>query len=127
MTDNPQPENNLSDEFRALGENLIKALESVWESPERRKLQQEIESGLNELASTLQKEARTFRDSPASQQLKADFEDLSQRVRSGEAEEKAREELLKALNLINTELEKVTSRWGKRESSDEESPSPPTA
>ena len=127
MTDNPKPENNLSDEFRALGENLIKALQSVWESPERKNLQQEIESGLNELASTLQKEARTFRDSPAGQQLKADFEDLSQRVRSGETEDRAREELLKALNLINKELEKVASRWTGSVSSDGESTTPPSA
>ena len=127
MTDNPQPEKDLSDEFRALGENLVKALQSIWDSPERRRLQQEIENGLNELASTLHKEARAFNDSPTGQQLKADFEDLRQRVRSGEAEDSAREELLKALKLMNTELERVVSRWSKKESSDGESKPPPAA
>ena len=127
MTDYPQPEKDLSDEFRALGENLVEALQSIWDSPERKKLQQEIENGLTELASTLKKEAHTFSDSSAGQQFKADFEDLRQRVQSGEAEDSAREELLKALKLINTELERVASRWGNRESSDRESQAPPTA
>jgi hypothetical protein len=127
VTENPQSEGNLSDEFRALGENLIKALHSVWESPERKKLQQEIEDGLNQLATTLKSEASTFNESPTGQQLKSDFEDLRQRVRSGEAEAKAREELLKALKLINTELDKITSQWGETSSGSEENTKPPSA
>ena len=126
MTENPTPENDLSDEFRALGENLVKALQSVWDHPERRRIQQEVENGLNELAATFQKEARAFQDSPTGQQLKADLEDLRQRVRSGEAEDRAREELLKALKLINTELERATARWGKGESSVGEDQTPPS-
>lgn len=127
MTENPQNEGNLSEEFRALGENLLKTLHSVWDSPERRKLQQEIEDGLNQLATTLKSEASSFNESTTGQQLKSDFEDLRQRVRSGEAEAKAREELLKALKLINTELDKVTSRWGDTNASSDESQKPPAS
>ena len=127
MNENPQNEGNISDEFRAMGENLLKALNSVWDSPERKKLQQEIEDGLNQLATTLKSEASTFSDSPTGQQLKSDFEDLRQRVRSGEAEAKAREELLKALKLINAELDKVTSRWGGTKPGSEENTKPPSA
>lgn len=126
MTENPQNEGKISDEFRTLGENLLKALNSVWDSPERKKLQQEIEDGLNQLATTLRSEASTFNESSTGQQLKSDFEDLRQRVRSGEAEAKAREELLKALKLINAELDKVTSRWSGTSSSSEEKTKPPS-
>lgn len=126
MTDNPQNEGNLSEEFRTLGENLLKALHSVWDSPERRNLQQEIEDGLTQLATTLKAEASTFNESPAGQQLKSDFEDLRQRVRSGEAEAKAREELLKALKLVNAELDKAVSRWGDTNSSSGENQKPPS-
>lgn len=126
MNENPQSEGNIADEFRTLGENLIKALQSVWDTPERKKLQQEIEDGLNQMATTLKSEASTFSESPTGQQLKSDFEDLRQRVRSGEAEAKARDELLKALKLINAELDKVTSRWGGTSSSSDESQKPPS-
>jgi len=127
MTENPQNEGNISDEFRAIGENLLKALNSIWDSPERKKLQQEIEDGLNQLATTLKSEASTLSESPTGQQLKSDFEDLRQRVRSGEAEAKAREELLKALKLINAELDKVTSSWGGTSTkSEENTKSPPS-
>jgi uncharacterized protein YukE len=108
-----QPENrpDLTDEFRALGENLARTLNAFWDSPERKKLQEEIESGLTELAATLRGEAEAFQQSPAAQQFKSDVEDIRQRVQSGEAAEKAREELLKVLKTINTELDKVASRW----------------
>jgi len=127
MTENPQNEGNISDEFRTLGENLLKALNSVWDSPERKKLQQEIEDGLNQLATTLKSEASTFSESPKGQQLKSEFEDFRQRVRSGETEAKAREELIKALKLINAELDKVTSRWSGTDPSSGESQKPPSA
>jgi len=124
MSDNPNREENLADEFRSLGENLIKTLRTVWESPERQKLQKEIEDGLAELASTMQKEASNFRQSPSGQQLKSDFEDLRQRVRSGEAEAKAREELIKALKIVNAELKKATSQWGVTDTEEKKSQTP---
>ena len=126
MSDNPQHEGDISEEFRALGENLLKALHSVLDSPERRRLQQEIEDGLSQLATTLKTEASNFKESPTGQQLKSDFEDLRQRVRSGEAEAKAREELLKALKLVNAELDKATSRWDGTKTGSDENQNPPS-
>jgi hypothetical protein len=81
---------------------------------------------LTQLATTLKAEASSFNESPTGQQLKTDFEDLRQRVRSGEAEAKAREELLKALKLVNTELDKAVSRWGSANTSSEDNQKPPS-
>lgn len=114
--ENPENPNDLADEFRLLGENLVNTLRTFWESPERKKLHDEIEAGLNELAATIKGEASTFRESSTGQRLKADFEDIGKRMRSGEAEEKARQELLKALKLVNTELEKASTHWRERDS-----------
>jgi hypothetical protein len=107
MTENPGPESDIASEFRQLGENLVNTLRSLWESPERQRLQDEIENGLGELASTLKVEASTFKESPAGQRLKSDLQDLRQRVDSGEV----REELLKTLKFINSELQKAASHW----------------
>jgi len=110
--ENPEQPHDIADEFRMLGENLVQALRSAWESPERQKLQDEIEAGLNQFATTIKQEADSFQQSPTGQQLKSDIEDLRQRVESGEAVDKARDELVKALKALNAELEKFTGRGG---------------
>ena len=107
MTENPGPDSDIASEFRQLGENLVNTLRSLWESPERQKLQDEIENGLGEMAVTLKAEASAFKESPAGQRIKSDLQDLQVRMDSGEV----REELLKALKLINSEMQKVTSHW----------------
>lgn len=101
---------NVADELRALGENLLAALREAWSSPEKRKLQEEIETGLVDLGSSLKKAASEFETSPTGQRMKAEMEDFGERVRSGEVESKLRSELLQVLKTVNTELEKVTSR-----------------
>jgi hypothetical protein len=99
--DNPERPNDIADEFRQLGENLVQALRSAWESPERQKLQDEIEAGLDQFATTIKQEADSFQESPTGQRLKSDIEDFRQRVESGEVVDKARDE-----------LEKITSAKG---------------
>jgi hypothetical protein len=127
MSDQTENEGNLSEELRALGENLIKTLRSVWESPELKKLQEEMEEGLNQLGTTLKEEASSFKESPTGQQLKSDFEDLRQRVRSGELEAKAREELLNTLRMVNAELDKAATRWSRSNISSEDEQQPPSS
>jgi predicted component of type VI protein secretion system len=100
---------DLADEFRNLGENLKTFFQTAWESEERKKLQQEIEAGMAELGKSLSQAASEFKAGPAGQQLKSDFEDLHERVRSGEVENKIRAELLSVLRTVNTELEKAFS------------------
>ena len=110
MTDEQKKQNDLFEEFRQLGENLVNALRGVWESPERKRLQQEIEAGLAEVSNSVKKEADTFKESPTGQRLKSDIEDLRERINSGEIEANVREELLKSLQFINNELRKISGR-----------------
>jgi hypothetical protein len=113
MTDQNENETQASsvgDELRALGENLVAALREAWGSPERQKLQDEIETGLVDLGSSLKQAVTDFETSPTGQKMKADVEDLGERVRSGEVEGKIRSELLQALQTVNNELEKIAAR-----------------
>ena len=108
----PNPESapgDLADEFRNLGENLKTFFQTAWESEERKKLQGEIEAGMAELGRSLSQAASEFKEGPAGQQLKSDFQDLHERVRSGEVENKLRAELLSVLRTVNSELEKAFS------------------
>jgi hypothetical protein len=110
MSETPPNDNSLTEAFRKLGTSLVETIHVAWNSPERVKLQQEIEAGLTDVSETLKVEINQIKESPAGQQLKSDFDELKDRVNSGEAETQFRQELLKALNIANTELEKVASR-----------------
>jgi hypothetical protein len=110
MSEQQPPQGNLSDEFRQLGKNLVDAIRAAWDSPERRRLQQELETGMQELGSALRKEANELAQSPTGQRIRADVEDVSQRIKSGEAQQKVREDLLSTLQTLNRELQKVVER-----------------
>ena len=114
-------EGNLSEEFRKLGKNLVDAAQTAWESPERKKLQSELEKGLSEFQGAMKEEIDHWRESPTAKQVKADIEDVRERVRSSELEQNIREELLVALQSVNAELEKIGSRWTASEDVMEES------
>jgi hypothetical protein len=110
MSDNPSGNENIKDAFHQLGENLVRTVRAAWEAPERQKLQQEIETGLSDLADTVRKEVNTFNESPTGQKLKTEMTDLYQGVRTTVSETSLRDELLKALNVVNKELESVAAK-----------------
>ena len=125
MDETPKPEENLAEEFHNLGKNLTDALRAAWDAPERKKLQQEIESGLNDLGTTLKQEVSTLRDSPTGQRFKSDVEDLKDRIRTGDVESKVRGELVSALRMINNELQKVIERVSPANTSGSAEQAPP--
>ena len=109
QSNNPAPDEDLAGEFRNLGNNLRDIVQNIWESAERKKLQQEIEAGLDELGKSLSQTLTEIKDSPAGQQFKDEARDLHDRVRSGEVETKVRSELFSILQQVNAELQKVVS------------------
>ena len=117
MAENEKPEENLSDEFRTLGLNLVNALRTAWEMPERKKLQNELEEGLSGLATTLRREIETFQDSETGQRLRSDAAELHDKVRDSKTEQKIRDELIKTLHIVNTELKKTAQSWSPKEES----------
>ncbi len=119
MTDNPKPESNLEDEFKALGQNLVAALRAAWDTPERKRVQDELVNGLNGLGKTIKQEADNFSGSPAGQQIKSSVEQVGERLRNVEAQEKVRQEILNALMAANTELQRVIDRWSAKDTAAE--------
>jgi hypothetical protein len=111
MEENTQPEDNLADEFRNLGKNIIDAVHTAWERPERQRLQEDIEKGLSEFGAAIRQEADKFSESPTSQRIKTDAEKIHTRFKNGEFETKVRDELLTALQTVNSELEKVKDKF----------------
>jgi phenylalanyl-tRNA synthetase alpha subunit len=110
MSENPEPQPNLTDQFRELGENIKNFFQSAWESEESQKFRQELQNGLNELGKATNEAVDEFKASEAGQKFKAEAEDFKARVESGEVEAKARHEISKVLTLINTELGKLNQK-----------------
>ncbi len=80
MSDQPQPEENITEEFKNLGKSLLSALQTVWDSPERQRIQSELVEGLHEAGATLKKEADEFSLSQTGQQLKKNIEQLGDEI-----------------------------------------------
>ena len=117
MSNDPNPEENLAEEFRNLGKNLVAALQAAWDAPERRRLQEEVLSGLNEFGTAIKKEAEQVANSDAGQKLINDVEQLGEKLRSSETQAKVRQEIISALKTANSEIEKVIENWSGKASS----------
>jgi hypothetical protein len=111
MSENNTPDNDLGEEFRILGKNISAFFKAAMESPERQKLQADIESGMAEVVAALNKAASDFHQSETGKQLDNDLAELKQRIHDGEIEDKIRTELREVLSKVNSELAKGTSRW----------------
>ncbi len=101
------PNDSISDQLNELGKNLKSALQSAWESEERRKLQKEIEDGLANLGTSLSQAAKDFSNSQTGQNLKEDVQDIKERWRTGEVSSKVRSDVVEALRKVNAELQKT--------------------
>jgi len=110
MENDSSSQENLSEEFKNLGKNLVDTMRSAWESPGLKKLQGEIENGLSEFGSTVKTEFDSIKESPTAQQFKADMEGLQERYKTGEVEAKVRGDLISALKSINDELSKISQK-----------------
>jgi hypothetical protein len=116
MSEKPPGDESLRQEFEALGRNLVGALHSAWEAPESKRLREEMTGGLNDLASTLKREADNLANHPATQQMKNDVEHIGEKIKAPETQATIRRELLIALQTMNSELQKVIDRWSAAES-----------
>jgi hypothetical protein len=115
MSNDPQREENLADELRNLGQNLVAALQAAWETPERKRLSDEMVNGLNEFGSTVRREVEQFSSSSTGQKLRNEVDQVSEKIRTSEAQNRVRDELLNALKNANHELQKVIDRWSETE------------
>ena len=113
MNDEKQSKSSLTEEFRELGKNLMNALQAAWDSPERKKLGDEIEQGIQELGSSFKNEINNLSDSPTGQKIKTEVDDINERIRSGEVEAKLRSEFIDALHTVNDELVKLSEKLSK--------------
>jgi hypothetical protein len=111
MSENTPPEGDLRDEFRNLSHNLKRIINTAWESEERKKVQNDIQDGLDELYQAINQMFDEFKVSETGKKLVKEVDDFGERLRSGEVRDQAREEILTALKKMNAELAKAADKF----------------
>lgn len=99
-TDEAPPEKastDLAAEFAELGRAIRNAIESAWKSEERENLQEEISSGLRQMADEMEKAAGNIRQSDAGQKVEDKAKQMRDDVTSGKLAEDLREGMATAL------------------------------
>ena len=102
--ENPNPQPDITSQFRELGENIKNFFQAAWESEESQKFRQELQNGLNELGRATNEAVNEFKTSQTGQKIKSEADEFIHRVETGEVEAKARQEVSKVLDFINQEL-----------------------
>jgi hypothetical protein len=112
MSENEKPNDDLLSELFALGGNLSRLARTAWREsgPERRRLQQELETALTDLTRALEKAGAEFRASATGQQLEAELGRLRERVRGGGLDAVAHEEMTALLRRLNEELARAAEK-----------------
>lgn len=119
--DNPEQESpDLGSEFRELGENLKNMFQTAWDSEEAQRFRDEFRHGLGEVGHSVDDAAEEIRQGETGKRLREEAEEFKQRIHSGEFESQAREELYKALRMINSELQGAMRNWRNDQDQDEE-------
>jgi gas vesicle protein len=106
-----KPESEIAAEFRRLGKSLREAFEAAKDSEELKKLRQELEEGVEAMASSIRRSADEFVHSDTGQQIRQEVKDLEEKWKRGEVQSKVRQELLQILRRINADLDEALDRW----------------
>ncbi|MBC8506154.1 MAG: hypothetical protein ISR58_12185 [Anaerolineales bacterium] len=122
MTEQQQPD--LASQFREMGDNLKNMMKTAWQSEDAQKLRQDIKNGLSGLSQAANDAVDEFNTSEAGQRLKTETQDFRDRVRSGDVETKAREEISKVLHTINSELQKAIDQIPKSDPGSDDTADP---
>jgi len=110
MTEENKTNSEIKAAFIDLGKNLKNAVNTAWDSEERTHIQEQIEYGLSDLGSALETFVTDLSTSEQGQKFKDGVEDFGERLRNGEVEEKAKADLVKTLEYLNTQLDKLSGK-----------------
>ncbi len=122
MSAEPDDTSDVRAELNRLAANLKATLAAARRSPELRRLQQDLEQGLEEVQARLKDALQEVAASPAVRRARQEAEEIAARVRAGELEEGMRRELAQALERLNHALEQARRSWEAQEQGEDRPP-----
>jgi hypothetical protein len=106
MTEEQKPSGEILDELHALGEQLVTAVKSLWDSEDARKVRQEIGDGFVELGNQVDEAIKTARDSEATKEFEAKVKETVDKARESDVAGQVQDGLVTGLRQLNEEMSK---------------------
>jgi hypothetical protein len=106
-TEEQDPGSEMLGELHSLGRQLSKAIKSLWESEESRKLRQDIGDGFVELGRQLDSAVKSAQESEAAKQFSEQVKVTVEKARASEVASQLEEGLVTGLREMNEQLSKL--------------------
>jgi hypothetical protein len=106
VTEDRKSGGEILDELNALGEQLSKAVKTLWDSEDARKVRQEIGDGFVELGHQVDEAMKTARDSEAAKEFETKVKETVDKARESDVAGQVQEGLVTGLRQLNEELSK---------------------
>jgi hypothetical protein len=106
-TEEQEPGSEMLEELHSLGRQLSKAVKSLWESEDSRKLRQEIGDGFVELGRQLDSAVKSAQESEAAKQFSEQVKETVEKARASDVAGQVEEGLVTGLREMNAQLSKL--------------------
>jgi hypothetical protein len=108
-----QLEQQLREELTSLGQSFVEVVRVAWNSEQRRRLEQDLKTGLNSVAANLEDGFKKVSEDPRSKEFVEQAEDVAEsvgeKVRKSEVAQEIGAGLLKGLRALGAQLDKLTT------------------
>lgn len=119
---NEQPEDSTShaagkeliDELTRLGHKFAEVVEVAWHSEQRKKIEEDLRTGLERLADSLETGIKRASETKEAQELRTKAEDVADKVRTSKVAGELGEALAQGLRSLSEQLDKLSDEMRKR-------------
>ena len=118
-TEEPTSHSQVLGEIQSLGQQLAKAVKTMWDSEDSRKLRQEIGDGFVELGRQVDDAVKTAQESETAQQLSEQVKETMEKARKSDITATLEQGLTEGLHELNVQLAKMVSSMESRGTSKE--------
>jgi hypothetical protein len=125
MSDQARNPSAITEELSKMGKLISQAVQSAWESEERKKLEAEVTEGLRKFSDEVTAAAKKASESDTAKQLRVQAEKVAAEVKEHDIAEEVRKGLLVGLEAINQELGKLVERLEPKKAPVAPAPEPP--
>jgi len=106
MTEEQKLDSQVMDELHSLGNQLVTAIRSLWDSDDSRKLRKEIGDGFVELGKQIDEAVKSAQDSEAAKEFKGQIKDTMDKARESDVAGQVERNLVAGLQQLNAERSK---------------------
>jgi hypothetical protein len=107
-------------EFQTLGRSFAEAFETAWNSEERKRVEDEVRTGVKTFADEVDKVIREAKKSPGGERIAKEAGDMANKVESSDFGRRALEGLAQGLSWMSVEMGRLAEQINPEEETPEE-------